>query len=223
MPTPDTPCTPPARPHSVMGRALLLLEPFRSADGLTLTDLARHADLPRSSVHRMLAQLTEVGWLVRRGTRYHLGPALMELGTLAQHHDRIHRAGLEVVHRVHRTTGAVVHLTVLDGDDLICLEKAGGRWSESLGSHAGRAQSAHDLPWGEFLLAHRNGGSAGPHSHVLIDTDGAPAHLLSLAFAAGRGESACLTLTHPGRTAPAGSLETLQRAVAAIETTINGS
>lgn len=207
---------PAPRPQSVMGRALLLMEPFRDGDGLTLTELARHADLPRSSAHRMLVQLVEVGWLHRRGTLYHLGPALMELGTLAQHHDRIHRAGLEVVHQLHRAHGAAVHLTVLDGEDLVCLEKAGGRWSDVLESHAGRSQDAHSLPWGDFLLKHREGGPAGPHEYLLETAEGSTVHLLSIAFPAGHGESACLTLTHPGSQAPEGAAAALRQASAAI-------
>ncbi len=36
-------------PHSVMGRVTALLEPFRDAEGLTLSELARRTGFPRSS------------------------------------------------------------------------------------------------------------------------------------------------------------------------------
>lgn len=213
------------RPLSVMGRALLLLEPFRTSNALTLTELASHADLPRSSAHRMLAQLVDVGWLHRRGTVYQLGPKMAELGSLALHHDRVHRASIAVMHRLHRETGATVHLTVLDGDELLCLEKIGGRWADRLGTHSGRAQSATSLEWGSFLLEHHAGGTPGPHEHVITTDQGDSAHLLSIAFDAGPGpehESAALTLTRPGRSAPAGDVLLLQLAAQSVAEQLRG-
>ncbi|MBM9458341.1 helix-turn-helix domain-containing protein [Nocardioides sp. zg-536] len=200
------------RPQSVMGRALLLMEPFREADGLTLTDLARAAGLPRSSTHRMLLQLVEVGWLHRRGTTYHLGHKLMELGSLAQRHDRIHRACIGAVHQLHRHTGAAVHLTVLVEDELLCLEKVGGRWAESLGTYVGQRLPAGEGPWGAALLAHRAGTTYAVHEHDLNDPAGRPFRHLSLAFDAGQGERAALSLTHPGEQMPAGSTAALTHA-----------
>lgn len=210
----------PERPLSVMGRALLLLEPFRTRSALTLTELAAHADLPRSSAHRMLAQLVDVGWLHRRGTVYHLGPKMAELGSLAQHHDRVHSASVAAMHQLYRQTGAAVHLTVLDGDELLVLEKIGGRWSDWLGTFSGKSEQADRDEWGSFLLEHRAGGPSGPHEHVLTTMRGEPAHLLSVAFATmGAGapaESAALTLTRPGTTAPASDSLVLQLAAQSI-------
>ena len=40
---------------------------------------------------------------------------LVELGSLAVHQDRLHRAATPLLHDLHRATGLVVHLAVLDG------------------------------------------------------------------------------------------------------------
>ena len=47
-----------------------------------VSDLARTTGLPRTTVHRVVNQLVDVGALGRVGTRYRLGPTLVELGNL---------------------------------------------------------------------------------------------------------------------------------------------
>ena len=69
----------------VVRRALQLLDAFspeRSA--MTLSELARHADLPLSTVHRMLRELVAGGALERgEDGAYRIGLRIWELGSLA--------------------------------------------------------------------------------------------------------------------------------------------
>lgn len=195
---------PAERPQSVMGRALLLLEPFRSGNNLTLTDLAEHAGLPRSSAHRMLVQLVDVGWLRRTGTTYQLGPKMMELGSLAQAHDRIHRTIVATMHRLHRRSGMAVHLCVVDGEDLLCLEKISSRWgATSLDTHIGQRRPAHGTAEGAALLDLRDGATSAAHEQIVVSDKGVPAHVIAVAFDAGRGEAAALSLAGPADRTPA--------------------
>lgn len=185
------------RRQTVMGRALLMVESFRESDGLTLTELANHTGLPRSSSHRMLVQLVEVGWIRRSGTTYHLGPKLAELGSLAQTHDRVHRAAQASMYRLHRRSGAVVHLAVLDGEELLYLDKIGGRWAATLRTRVGQRRPIHETAEGAALAAKRDGYADSVRERVHVCGMGERIHCLAAAFDAGHSQIAALSLTSP--------------------------
>ncbi|MEU5842291.1 helix-turn-helix domain-containing protein [Rhodococcus sp. NPDC047139] len=212
-------------PSSVMGRVGLLLEPFRDTDGLTLTELCRRTGFPRSSAHRMLLQLVRVGWMRRTGTTYHLGPKIVELGALAQTHDRIHSAALPAMYELHRETGLVVHLTVLDGEQLVYLEKVSGiRVADS--SWAGQRQSAEETVAGLALLARRDGTHPAledGNGCALVDGvvhGGTCFRHMVAAFAAGDGEIAALSLAGPDEMIPEDAARRVRRAADRLEVTL---
>lgn len=140
-------------PIAVIDRVAVLLDAFREAERLTLSELSRRTGFPRSSTHRMLLQLVRIGWIRRHGHAYELGRKMLELGSLAQHHDRVHQAALPVMHELHNATGLVVHLAVLDGPEVLYLEKIGGRFTLSVPSRVGGRQPAHRTAVGKALLA----------------------------------------------------------------------
>lgn len=196
--------------QSVMGRALLMLEPFRQSDGLTLTEIAEHTGFPRSSTHRMLVQLVEVGWIRRSGTTYHLGPKLMELGSLAQTHDRVHQAAQASMYRLHRRSGAVVHLAVLQGEELLYLEKIGGQWATALCTHIGQRRPTHETAEGAALVAQRDGYATTVHERIHVRSAGDRIHCLAAAFDAGRGEVGAISLTSPAGKMAKGASQALR-------------
>lgn len=112
-------------PSAVIDRISLVLDSFDGPGRLTLAQIVRRTGLPRSSAHRMLERLVALRWLRRDGRDYELGMRLVELGSLALHQDRIHRAAIPLLRDLHRATGLVVHLAVLDGSDVVYLEKIG--------------------------------------------------------------------------------------------------
>lgn len=200
MPTTDD-----DRPQTVMGRVLVLLEPFRESGGLTLTELADRTGFPRSSTHRLLLQLVKVGWLRRSGTTYQLGPKMMELGSLAQNHDRIYRAAVSAMYQLYRRTGMAVHLTVLEGDDLLCLEKIGGRWAGVLRTRVGQRRPARETAEGAALLALRDGYGSVVQECIVGCGAGEQVRCVAVAFDAGHGEIAALSLAGPAGRTPEGA------------------
>src|SRR6201991_388293 len=114
-------------PTAVIDRISLVLDAFDGPGRLTLAQIVRRTGLPRSSAHRMLERLVQLRWLRRQGRDYELGMRLVELGSLAVHQDRLVRAAKPLLGELHRATGLVVHLAVLDGADVVYLEKVGSR------------------------------------------------------------------------------------------------
>ncbi|WP_297848190.1 IclR family transcriptional regulator [Mycobacterium sp.] len=143
-------------PTAVIDRISLVLDAFDGPGRLTLAQIVRRTGLPRSSAHRMLERLVQLRWLRRSGRDYELGMRLVELGSLAVHQDRLVRAAGPLLGELHRATGLVVHLAVLDGADVVYLDKVG---DHRIPTRVGARQPAHCTAVGKAILAYRDGGS----------------------------------------------------------------
>ena len=62
-------------------------------------------------------------------------------------------AGSRMLHELHRATGLVVHLAVLDGSDVFYLEKIGDRMSAAIPTRVGGRQPAHCTAVGKAMLS----------------------------------------------------------------------
>lgn len=145
-------------PQVGLARADLILDAFDGPGQLTLAQIARRTGVPRSSVHRMLERLVQLGWLIRSGQQYRLGLRLFELGSLAVQQDRLHCVALPHLRELRRVTGHTVHLAVLDGDDVIYLDKLDGRYTMNIDTRPGVRRPAGRTSVGKVLLAHLAGG-----------------------------------------------------------------
>ncbi|BBZ44263.1 IclR family transcriptional regulator [Mycobacterium parmense] len=143
----------PATPTAVIDRISLVLDAFDGPGRLTLAQIVRRTGLPRSSAHRLLERLVQLRWLRRSGRDYELGIRLVELGSLAVHQDRLVRAAGPLLGELHRATGLVVHLAVLDGPDVVYLDKIGG--DQRVPTRVGGRQPAHCTAVGKAILAYR--------------------------------------------------------------------
>ncbi|TYQ10305.1 UNVERIFIED_ORG: IclR family transcriptional regulator [Gordonia westfalica J30] len=151
----------PSAPSAILDRLSLILDAFEGRDRLGLAEIVMRTGLPRSSAHRMLERLVALRWLSREGRSYSLGIRLVELGSLAVHQDRVHAASMEHLHHLYRTTGMVVHLAVLDGEDVVYLEKIGGRLAPLVPTRIGGRRPAHTAALGRALLAYNGHEVAG--------------------------------------------------------------
>ncbi|MGE2731059.1 IclR family transcriptional regulator [Mycolicibacterium vaccae] len=143
-----------ATPSAVIDRVDLVLKAFDGPGPLSLAQVVRRTGLPRSSAHRILDRLVRLRWVRRDGRDYALGMRLVELGSLAVHQDRLHRAARPLLHDLHRATGLVVHLAVLEGADVVYLDKIGLGMAEAIPSRVGQRQPAHCTAVGKAILAH---------------------------------------------------------------------
>ncbi|CAM3180416.1 IclR family transcriptional regulator [Nocardioides dubius] len=140
-------------PTAVLGRVGVLLDAFNGASSLTLAEITRRSGLPRSSSHRLLEQLVQLGWVSRVGNHYALGMRICELGTLVLHHNAVRRSATPYLQELHRVSGLAVHLGLLDGEDVIYLDRVGGASSFRLPTRIGGRFPAHASAIGKMLLA----------------------------------------------------------------------
>ena len=71
----------------------------------------------------MLDQLARMGWLRRRGVEYELGGKLVEMGILTLYQNKFDYVVAPLLYELQRVTGHAVHLGVLDGNDVLYLQK----------------------------------------------------------------------------------------------------
>jgi DNA-binding IclR family transcriptional regulator len=110
--------------HTVLGRSAAIMEAFNGPrQVLSLGDLNKHTRLPKSTLHRLVDQLCQVGWLERDRGGYRVGMRLFELGTLAVEGSRLHEAAFPHLQALAARTGLAAQLGVLNRADVVYLER----------------------------------------------------------------------------------------------------
>ena len=141
---------------TVVSRALALLFAFDDAHRrLTLSELARRADLPVPTAHRLVGELVAGGALVRRPTgEYVVARRLWQTGLLAPVETGLREIAAPFMNDLHAATRATVHLAVREGIEVLYLERLSGRASVPVVSTVGSRLPLHATGVGKVLLAH---------------------------------------------------------------------
>jgi DNA-binding IclR family transcriptional regulator len=137
-------------------RVLALLGAF-DADhrAMTLTELARRADMPLATAYRLVGELVEWGALVRRASgEYVVGRRLWDLGLLAPVQSGLRQLASPFLHDLYAATLATVHLAVRDGTSVLYVDRLAGHVSVPVVSDVGTRLPMHATGVGKVLLAH---------------------------------------------------------------------
>ncbi|WP_084727690.1 IclR family transcriptional regulator [Rhodococcoides yunnanense] len=138
---------------SVLQRSALVLNVFPGGSALTLAEVSTRTGLPRSTTHRLLVDLADLGWLSRRGNTFELGMALFELGERVGLKHRLRTAAVPFMQDLFAVTEQTVHLAVRDGHDAVYVEKIHGHSSLPLPSQIGGRLPLTCTAVGKALLA----------------------------------------------------------------------
>lgn len=110
--------------HTVLGRSACIMEAFNGGKQvLSLADLNKRTHLPKSTLHRLVDQLCQVGWLEREQGGYRVGLRMFELGTLAVAGNRLHEAAFPHLQALASRTGLAAQLAILDHAEVVYLER----------------------------------------------------------------------------------------------------
>lgn len=120
---------------------------------LTLAELARRSELPKSTVHRLARELTHLGLLEQTSAGFNLGIRLFELGQLAPRQRDLREAASPVMHDLREATHETVHLAVLEGTEVVYLEILRAAGAPPLPSRVGGRMPAHATGVGKAILA----------------------------------------------------------------------
>jgi DNA-binding IclR family transcriptional regulator len=119
----------------------------------SLTDIARSANLPVSTAHRLTAELAEWGFLERTDDkRYRVGALVTHLGTRVWHEPNLQEHARRILDDLSSATHATVRLGVLEDLAVSYIEKQPDP-PNSPTSFVTRALPAHATAMGKALLA----------------------------------------------------------------------
>ncbi|CAM3047216.1 helix-turn-helix domain-containing protein [Prescottella defluvii] len=140
----------------MIARLTRILDAFdTSGSVLSLEAVAFRTGLTRSSTHRIIVQLTASGWIQRMPDGgYRLGSRAFRFrGAHSESHDHLRSVAVEPLRSLHIRTGLVSHLAVLDGPDVLILDKFGGPSATLVPSRIGGRHAPHISTGGRAMLA----------------------------------------------------------------------
>ncbi|WP_430331035.1 IclR family transcriptional regulator [Rhodococcus sp. ACT016] len=142
-----------AVPPTMAERITLILDQFDGAGTrLTAEDLVQLTRIPRSTTHRILEQLTQLNWLRHNRFGYRLGWRAIALGRSTER-DELRAVAAPHLHQLHLHTRLIAHLAVLDGRDIVWLDKVGGRCADTIATRVGGRSRADLTTEGKAMLA----------------------------------------------------------------------
>lgn len=142
---------------SLLERAFRMLRAL-PADGtpIAVPDLARAAQLPLSTTHRLVAELAALGAVERTPAGVSMGLGLWELGERSAVLRQLREAALPELIELYESTGENVHLAVLAGHEVLYVAKANGKRAIPTLSEVGQRHPLHTTGVGRAILLTRS-------------------------------------------------------------------
>lgn len=138
-------------------KALRLLKSFVDGKGIaTVSDLAAAHRMPKSSVSRILRELSVEGFVAKNSERgdYRLGSELFRLGNVALHAMSIRQVAMAHMAKCAEKYGETVHLAILnESKDIISLEATPSSYNLRPDVHVGGRVQYHCTSVGKAIFA----------------------------------------------------------------------
>ncbi len=129
----------------------------KADSGISLAELSALLEMPKSSTHRYLATLQELGLAERKSNdRYFLGTKIIEMaGTYLLKSD-LRTDSQAALNELAEITGETIHLAVPSGTEMVYIAKVESKHALSMFSHIGARIPMHCTALGKAILAFSN-------------------------------------------------------------------
>lgn len=138
-------------------RGLAILSSFSEDEPLQgVTELATRLDLNKSTVHRYLNTLKTLGYLEQDEDtkKYRLGIRVVDLGVTVLGGMELRQIAFPYLEELATETGHTVNMSILDGTEIIYIERVRTKRIVDLDLHVGTRLPAYCTSMGKVLLAH---------------------------------------------------------------------
>ncbi|MFK2824803.1 IclR family transcriptional regulator [Bacillus sp. B190/17] len=167
-----------------VARALDVIELVSSSkQGLGVTEIAKRMDINKSSVFRILATLSQYGYIEQHKEtgKYQLGYMFLAVSSKLLDSLDVRTEASPILKGLEKETNEVVHLVVYDQGEVVYIEKLDGSETLRMHSKVGKRAPVHCTSVGKAILSHlptddvldiieRKGLS--PHtSHTIVEKD----------------------------------------------------
>lgn len=140
---------------SVTSRALALLGTFDAEHSVqSLSAMARRAGLPVTTAHRLAGELVAWGGLEKANDGYRVGQRIWRLGLLAPAQQNIAEVAAPFMQDVLFVTHNVVNLFILDGQEVLLVERMSGTGAGQPFRRVGARLPLHASAAGKIMLAY---------------------------------------------------------------------
>jgi len=139
----------------ILEKGLKLLEELaQSAEGLTVVELADRIGVHKTSVYRYINSLLDMGYIQSDGDgHYHLGNKILELGSQLLRRMPLRETAHPFLVKLSADTQKTVHLCVLDGHDVVYIDKVESQKTLPILSRIGSHAPAYCTGVGKALLS----------------------------------------------------------------------
>lgn len=143
------------RLSSVAAAARILREFDKHSTQLGVTQLARRVGVAKSSAHRIIWTLVDEGLLekVEETGLFRLTTTMRSLGASAETAQQLHEAATIPLDRLRALTDGTLHVAILDGGDVLYVERREGPGAIEVFRAIGSRNAAHCTSSGKVLLA----------------------------------------------------------------------
>jgi DNA-binding IclR family transcriptional regulator len=123
---------------------------------LKLEELVRISGLRKTSCFRILQTLTRSGFALKDKDTggYFIGPKIISIGLTALENRGIRELAIPFMKEIRQKTGATVNLAILNGSDVIFVERLQSAHIVEGNLRVGSRLSAHLSSMGKVILAH---------------------------------------------------------------------
>jgi DNA-binding IclR family transcriptional regulator len=141
--------------ESVVSRVVRVLEAFTPDEqALSVTEIARRSRLPVATASRLVAELAGHGLLARRDGEVRVGVRMWELAQRASPTLSLREAAMPFLEDLHAVIGQLVQLEVVDGDEVLFVERMSAPNAVVNYTRIAGRLSLHASSSGLVLLAH---------------------------------------------------------------------
>jgi len=139
----------------ILAKGLNLLEELaQSTEGMTAVELASSIGVHKTSAYRYLNTLIQGGYIQSDGDGcYHLGNKILELGSQMLRRMPLRETAHPFLVKLSADTQKTVHLCVLDGHDVVYIDKVESQKSLPILSRIGSRAPAYCTGVGKALLS----------------------------------------------------------------------
>jgi len=141
-----------------LARATAIIEAIALHDNtMSITAISQHVNLHKSTVHRILGTLIQLGYIRQnpRNSHYELTVKLFELGSSAIKHSDLVTLAHPYLESLRDISGEVVHLVLPDQHDIIYVDKVESTQTLRMHSFIGRRSPMYCTAVGKAILATR--------------------------------------------------------------------
>ena len=144
----------PSQPVTTTQSSFEILELLKEHDGLTINEIREEVDLAKSTIHRHLSTLENLGYVTKEDGTYRIGLWFLDLGFSAMRQNRLYQDGVDLAENLAEQTEHTVWLSAEENGLAVHIHKAVGGNPFQNFANVGKRRHLHSLAGGKAILAY---------------------------------------------------------------------